>query len=232
MNDEKLKIQLGANIAAFRKREGMTQAALGEKINFSDKAVSKWERGESMPDVLTLMELAGIFNVTVDDLLRDHSALPENVGKVEQAMNRAVEKTLKRKANKRIIAQLCSVLVWFVALLVFVVCASAGVPKSWIAFFFAIPINCIVLLSLRSAWRDFRSNKWLISGIVWGILVSIYMCILVFAHTNSWLILLLGIPGQIAVILWFRIRKPSGEENYGQKAASQADPGAEKTANG
>lgn len=216
MNDEKLKMQLGANIAAFRKRDGMTQAVLGEKINFSDKAVSKWERGESVPDILTLMELANVFGVTVDDLLKDHNALPENIGKVEQVMGKAVEKTLKRKADKRIIAQLCSLLVWFVALLIFVTCASFEIPKSWIAFFFAFPINCIVLLSLRSAWRDFRSNKWLISGIVWGFLVSIYMSILIFAHINAWLILLLGIPGQAAIILWFRMfRKPSGEENHG-----------------
>lgn len=216
MNDEKLKMQLGANIAAFRKREGMTQAVLGEKINFSDKAVSKWERGESVPDVLTLVELAKVFGVTLDDLLKDHNALPENVGKVEQVMGKAVEKTLKRKADKRIIAQLCSLLVWFVALLIFVTCASFEVPKSWIAFFFAFPINCIVLLSLRSAWRDFRSNKWLISGIVWGFLVSIYMSILIFAHINAWLILLLGIPGQAAIILWFRMfRKPVVEERNG-----------------
>ncbi len=228
MTDEKLKIRLGVNIAAFRKRQGMTQALLGEKLNFSDKAVSKWERGESVPDVLTLMALADLFGVTVDDLLKDHNALPENVGKVEQVMGKAVEKTLKRKANKRIIAQLCSVLVWFVALFIFVVCSSLGIPKSWIAFFFAMPINCIVLLSLRSAWRDFRSNKWLISGIVWGFLISIYASILLFANENVWRIFLLGIPGQIAIILWFRIRKPIGEEKNGQEITSQADSGTEK----
>ncbi len=228
MNEEKLKKQLGANIASFRKREGMTQAVLGEKLNFSDKAVSKWERGESVPDVLTLMALAEVFGVTVDDLLRDHNALPADVGMVEQVMGKAVEKTLKRKANKRIIAQLCSVLVWFVALFIYVICASVGVPKSWIAFFYAIPVNCIVLLSLRSAWRDFRSNKWLISGIVWGFLVSVYVSVLVFAGVNKWLILLLGIPGQIAIILWFRLRK--GEDHREQKASSPKDTGAEETA--
>ena len=205
MNDEKLKNQLGANIAAFRKRSGMTQAVLAERINFSDKAVSKWERGESIPDVITLAKLAQLFHITVDDLLKDHNALPENVGKVEQVMGSVVEKTLKRKADKRIIAQLCTILVWFVALLVYVVCASLDVPKSWIAFFFAIPVTCIVQLSLRSAWRDFRSNKWRISGIVWGFLLSIFMSIWLFAGKTMWLIFLLGIPGQAAIFLWFRM---------------------------
>ena len=230
MNDEKLKNQLGANIAAFRKREGMTQASLAERINFSDKAVSKWERGESVPDVLTLMELAQLFDITVDDLLKDHNALPENVGKVEKVMGKAVEKTLKRKADKRIICQLCSVLVWFVALLAFVICSTLGIEKSWLSFFVAFPVNCIVLLSLRSAWADFRSNKWLISGIMWGCLISAYMFVFVFANMHIWKIFLLGIPGQAAILLWFRMfRKNSLEEKNGENRASQMDSGSEKS---
>lgn len=216
MNDEMLKQQLGLNIATLRKRAGMTQAMLAERINFSDKAVSKWERGESIPDILTLMQLAQIFEVTVDELLRDPNALPENVSRVEQVMGKAVEKTLKRKADKRIIAQLCSVLVWFVALLAFVIISSLEISKSWLAFFYAVPVNCVVLLCLRSAWHDFRTNQWLISGIVWGVLVSIYVSILVLAQINLWKILLLGIPGQIAVFLWFRMfRKNTPEEQNG-----------------
>lgn len=216
MNDEKLKNQLGENIAALRKRGGMTQAALADRINYSDKAVSKWERGESIPDVLTLMELSEIFEVSVDELLRDPNELPQNVGKVEQVMGKAVEKTLKRKADKRIIEKLCSVLVWFVALLVFVIFSSLEISKSWLAFFYAVPVNCIVMLCLRSAWRDFRTNKWLISGIVWGFLISFYVTVLVLAQYNLWKILLLGIPGQIAILLWFRMfRKGNVEEHNG-----------------
>lgn len=216
MNDEKLKNQLGENIAALRKRGGMTQAALADRINYSDKAVSKWERGESIPDVLTLMELSEIFEVSVDELLRDPNELPQNVGKVEQVMGRAVEKTLKRKADKRIIEKLCSVLVWFVALLIFVIFSSLEISKSWLAFFYAVPVNCIVMLCLRSAWRDFRTNKWLISGIVWGFLISFYVTVLVLAQYNLWKILLLGIPGQIAILLWFRMfHKGNVEEHNG-----------------
>ena len=57
MDDEKLKYQIGTNIAGYRKLAGLTQAGLAEKLNYSDKAVSKWERGESMPDVVTLVRL-------------------------------------------------------------------------------------------------------------------------------------------------------------------------------
>jgi transcriptional regulator with XRE-family HTH domain len=214
MNDEKLKLQIGANIALYRKRAGLTQAGLAAKLNYSDKAISKWERGESVPDVVTLLQLAELFEITVNDLLSDPNALPEDSdpGKLEKAMSQVSEKALKRKANKNVILALSSTLVWFVALLIFVVISSFDIPYSWLAFLFAVPVNAIVLLSLRSAWRDFRWNRWLISLIVWGFLVSIYASLMVFFKFNMWRMFLLGIPGEIATTLWFRLFSPCRED--------------------
>lgn len=215
MNDEKLKKQLGANIAAYRKSMGLTQAGLAEKLNYSDKAVSKWERAESIPDVVTLMQLAELFDVTVNDLLADPNELPAQTGKVEQVMSVAVEKAMKRKATKRIILGLCSLLVCFVALLLFVIFSSLDVPKSWIAFIYALPADAIVRLSLRSAWKDFRHNKWLVSAIMWGVILSIFMTLLLFFDFNLWKIFLLGVPGQLAILLAFRLKKYAKEDNNG-----------------
>ena len=231
MDSEKLKNQIGANISAYRKRAGLTQAGLAEKLNYSDKAVSKWERGESVPDVVTLAQLAEQFGVTVNDLLVDPNALPEETGKVQQAMEQVVEKTLKRKADKKIILMLSSLLCWFVALFLYVILSAIPFTEgwSWLFFVYAIPANAIVLLSLRSAWRDFRWNKAYISVIVWGSLLSVYVTLYVFLDWNIWRMFLLGIPGQIAVLLWFRLfrnpqpqetateeKQPAVEENNGQ----------------
>lgn len=205
MDPENLKSQIGVNIALQRKRLGMTQLELAEKLNYSDKAVSKWERGESVPDVLTLVQLADLFEIPVNQLLEDPNALPGNPGKLEKAMTQVSEKALKRKANKNVILGLSSTLVWFIALLVFVFISSFDLPDSWIAFFYAVPVNAIVLLSLRSAWRDYRWNRILVSIIVWGTLISLYTTFLVFLNFNMWKIFLLGIPGEIAVFLWFRL---------------------------
>ena len=222
MNDDKLKLQIGANIATYRKRAGLTQAGLGAKLNYSDKAVSKWERGESIPDVLTLVSLAEQFEVSVNDLLVDPNALPEDTdpGKLEKAMTQVSEKALKRKANKNVILALSSTLVWFVALLVFVVLSSFTFlePYSYLIFFYAVPANAIVLLSLRSAWRDFRWNKALITAIAWGSLMSIYVSLKVFFGLNIWKIFLLGIPGQIAIFLWFRLFRPERGEKKEKEA--------------
>ncbi len=215
MDSEKLKNQIGANISAYRKRAGLTQAGLAEKLNYSDKAVSKWERGESVPDVVTLAQLAEQFGITVNDLLVDPNALPEDTGKVQQAMEQVVEKTLKRKADKRIILMLSSILCWFVALFLYVVLSAIPFTEewSWLFFIYAIPANAIVLLSLRSAWHDFRWNQALISVIVWGSLLSIYVTLDVFLRWKIWKMFLLGIPGQLAIFLWFRLfRGPKAEE--------------------
>lgn len=217
MEDEKLKKQIGANIAAYRKYAGLTQLGLAEKLNYSDKAVSKWERGESVPDVMTLIQLANLFDVSVNDLLRDHNELPENTGTIERVMGKAVEKTLKRKADKRIILGLSSILVWFIALLTFVLLSFFDLKGIWVAFVYAIPIEGIVLLSLRSAWKDFRRNKILISVIMWGCLLSIVASFMAFVDMglilSLWRLFLLGIPGQAAILLWFRMfRKPAVEE--------------------
>lgn len=212
MDGEKLRFFIGSNIALYRKRAGLTQAALAEKLNYSDKAVSKWERGESMPDVMTLVQLANQFDITVNDLLLDPNELPGNPGSLEKAMVQVSEKALKRKANKNVILALSSILCWFVALFIFVVVSSFDIPNGWLPFFYAIPANAIVLLSLRSAWRDFRWNKALISIIMWGSILSMHMTMLMLLDFNMWKLYLLGIPGQIAIWLWFRLFRPSRKE--------------------
>ena len=220
MDGDKLKYQIGNNISTYRKLAGLTQAGLAEKLNYSDKAVSKWERGESVPDVMTLVLLAEQFDITVNDLLIDPNELPEsdNPGKLEKAMTQVSEKALKRKANKSVILALSTTLVWFIALLVFVIMSSFDLldPYSWLIFFYAVPANAIVLLSLLSAWHDFRWNKSLISVIMWGFLVAIHVSVLVIFHYNFWKLYLLGIPGQIAIFLWFRLFRPVKEKEEEQ----------------
>lgn len=205
MDSEKLKSKIGNNIAAYRKRENLTQAELADKLNYSDKAVSKWERGESVPDVMTLVQLAELFGISVNDLV--DSAQTENLPEKEQPAP-------KRRVNKAVIQMLVSLLVWFVALFVYVVLDSVSVPKSWIGFVYAIPANAIVLLSLRSAWRMYNWNHGLVSVIVWGSLISFHATMLVFTSHNIWKLFLLGLLGQAAVTLWFRLFcHPKEKEN-------------------
>lgn len=212
MDGETLKTQIGIHIAAYRKQAGLTQAGLAEKLNYSDKAVSKWERGESIPDVLTLVQLAGLFGVRVDALIGGNE-MTEDVCPPQPKAERP-------KANKSVILALSATLVWFVALLVYVVLSSFPVLSrySWIAFFFAVPVTSIVALSLLSAWHNYRWNKLLISVMVWGFLVALHATGLILFCYNFWKLFLLGIPGQVAIFLWFRLfgsHKIKENENHG-----------------
>ena len=78
---------IAENIASLRRSAKLTQAELAEKLNYSDKAISKWERGDSIPDVLVLYELAELFSVTVDYFLHSHTE-EEKKPKLESAKNR------------------------------------------------------------------------------------------------------------------------------------------------
>lgn len=194
MDEEKIKAQIGANISMYRKKHGWTQMGLAERINYSDKAVSKWERGDSIPDVVTMMLLAKEFGITLNDLTAVSIEEPEQ--------------PVSRKADHSIILRLTNILVWFVALFAFVILASLKYSFCWVPFVYAIPVTSIVQLSLRSAWHDFRYNPLLISLIAWGSLASIFVTLMYVLHIKIWLIFLLGIPGQIAIMLWFRMFIP------------------------
>lgn len=232
MNVDGLKQNIANNIAAYRKAAGLTQAALAERLNYSDKAVSKWERAESIPDVLILTQLAELFHVTVNDLLAvpgTQGAEPEPVQ--EQEPGREPEPQ-PRRVNRRVVLGLSSLLCWFVALLCYVVLTYCGVRNGWICFVAAVPVNSIVALVLNSAWRNFHWNQTLVSAIMWGILLTVYLCMLLSLHLNLWMMFLLGIPGQAAIILWGFLYKPHGGKSAEEKTASPAETGTDSELEG
>lgn len=212
MDAEKLKKELGANITRYRKQAGLTQAGLAERINYSDKAVSKWERGESMPDVPTLVLLSEQFGIRVDALLAGPDA-PEAQASPGEA--REQPPVPRRRVNRGSIQMLCSILVWGIALLAYVVVSSLGLSGGWLTFVYAVPVNAIVLLSLRSAWHDYRWNRACVSGIMWGCLASFHLTALHFFHVNIWRVYLLGLLGELAIFFSFRVVDKPKEEEHG-----------------
>lgn len=190
---------IAANISELRKTSGMTQNDLAEKLNYSDKAVSKWERGESIPDVSVLKAIADNFGVTVDFLLtREHKAYLE-----EKRENR------KRKRGNRVIITLISVvIVWLIAVFLFLNFDSflPNLKGSWLVFIYAVPVSCIVTLVFNSIWGKRIFNFVFSSLILWTLLTSIYLSIMVAGGGHVWLLFVLGVPGQIILFLFSRLR--------------------------
>lgn len=218
MNNDELKLQIGANIARLRKDAGMTQAELAERLNYSDKAISKWERGESMPDVLTLVQLSELLNITVNDLVGSSTPapaapVPEEVPSKKKQKKKGCGNKPKRVADKNVIQKLSSILVWTIALFIYLVLDSFGVRNCWMIFVLAVIANAIVLLSLRAAWKMYGINRILISIIMWGSLIFFYLCIWLIWNVSVWRVFLLGLLGQAAITLWFRMFKAQEDEN-------------------
>ncbi len=187
-----IKQVVAKNIEELRRENKMTQIELAEKLNYSDKAVSKWERGESLPDVMVLKTISDIFEVTVDYLLEEtHEKEPP-----------CTTKTVKR--NRLIISALAVVTVWLVATLAFVVLHEVGIQnKVWLMFIYAVPVSLIVCLVFNSIWGKVKFNFLIISLLVWTTILSVYLS---FLSLNLWLIFIIGIPAQIIVLLWSNIR--------------------------
>lgn len=190
---EELKPVIANNIIYLRKSMNWTQAELAQKLNYSDKAVSKWERAESVPDVTVLKSIADLFHVTIDYLMEaEHTE--------KEAKSQVISKQQKR--NHFIIALLSASLVFLIATIIFVVlllCPIKSDFRPWMVYIYALPIALIVLLVFNSLWGKRTANFVIITALVWVTLLAIY---LTFLSQNIWLVFTIGIPSQIIILLW------------------------------
>ncbi len=191
---EDIKHIISKNIVMLRKKSGMTQIELAERLNYSDKAVSKWERGESIPDIVGLKAIADEFSVTVDYLL--HEEHPEDLPPDD------CEKEHKKQLRHKAITATSVSFVWVLATIAFAILdTSAPSLINYMVFAYATAVSMLVWLVLNSIWHNRRRNYFIISGLMWSTLLSIYLSTLLGGH-DPWQIFLLGIPGQIIILLW------------------------------
>ncbi len=197
-----LKSVIAKNISELRTSRGMTQLDLAEKLHYSDKAVSKWERGESVPEIATLVAIAELFGVTLDYLVCEtHEVI------VTEENNEKLSAEKKRKLkNRAIISAMSILIVWFVAMLVYVLIDVASHASiHWVTFLYAVPVSMLLWLIFNSVWFNRRRNYLIISLFVWTLLAAVHITVFACGH-NLWQFYLLGIPGQIVIILWSRLR--------------------------
>ena len=194
-----LKPIIAKNIMSLRQAAQMTQGDLAQKLNYSDKAVSKWERAESVPDIMVLKEIADLFGVTVDYLLQEHEGVFE--------AHNLEEEPQKPRHSRPIITTLSVLLVWFLALFAYVVVDSMPEKYTlhWLAFVYAVPISMVVWLVLNSIWFDSKWNYVIISVLMWSGIGSILLT-LHLLNISLWTPLLLGVMGQVGIILWSKMR--------------------------
>ena len=189
-----LKKTVAKNIATLRVASHLTQFELGERLSYSDKAVSRWERGEAIPDAYVLLQMAEIFGVTVDFILKPHTD--------EELSGKNEEKPTEKSAvkAKQLVVLLSFLGVWSLSLVVFIVSAFLY-RYFWLAFIYALPVSFLVLFIFNCLWGTRRMGGFYLSVTVWGLLLSLHLSLL--AYPNAWLFYLVGIPAQIIIPIAF-----------------------------
>lgn len=192
---EDLKIVVASNLINLRKAAKLTQAELGEKIGYSDKSISKWERADALPDVYVLKTMADLYGVTVDHILTEHGEWkPEP------------KKTFLSDVDAKNITEISLLGIFALALLIFVVFWILD-QFVWITFIYALPVALITLLVLHSVWQEGKYNYLIIALLVFSIAIAFYFSFYYFAGKNYWQIMLLLIPGELIVYLTSRFGK-------------------------
>ncbi len=187
-----LKVITASNIINLRTAKGLTQAELGELLNYSDKSVSKWERAEAVPDAYVLKNMSGIFGVSVDYLLSSHDAWEP-----------PKEANPERSFNTRTITTLVLLGIWTFAFFIYVI-AWILEANWWLVFIYALPVSLITFLVLNSVWEQGKNNRHIIYALVASIFLTVY---LTFPDKNMWQLFLLLIPAELLVGLSFRVKK-------------------------
>lgn len=187
---------IAKNLIYYRKAAGMTQAEVAAKINYSDKSVSKWESGNGVPDIYILMQLAALFDVTVNDLIGETENRPH------------IENKKKRNMLHLLIMLLSSGIVWLVATFLFVTSKLVLPGKEWwLYYLFALPVNAILLIVFSGIWKYKLLNFLSVSGLIWTFIVSCYALLsIVNPDGEFWLLFVLGIPLQVLETLWVYFR--------------------------
>lgn len=194
---DELKKIIAGNISELRKNEGLTQAELAQRLHYSDKAVSKWERGESVPDVSVLKKIADMFGVTVDSLLV--------LGGVKAELSSADEEK-EKKRQLLLVELLWMSIIWIIAAVVFIYVEFNEHVLLWMAYVWAVPATCVVGVFFNRKWGEKRAQFIFSSVFIWTLLLALYFQ---FISYNILLIFLIGVPIQAALVFGAQIAKSS-----------------------
>ncbi|MBQ7800486.1 MAG: helix-turn-helix transcriptional regulator [Oscillospiraceae bacterium] len=189
-SEQELRATVAKNIADFRKSAGLTQSELAEKINYSDKSVSKWERGEGLPDVYVLSQIADICSVNAGDFFLDEP--------------KKLKSTVKRVSTKvrLVITALAVGLVLLFATIVYLVFSLVKLPAQFLglAYFCAIPVSAIVLIVFTAIWFKRIWSFLSVSLLIWSVAFGLWYYI---QAQGILYIFAVAAALEVLVVLWY-----------------------------
>ena len=175
------------NLIKLRKKNKLTQNELARKLNYSDNAISRWERAEVTPSIETLDQIAKYFDVPLSSLIEDNA----------EGVSIAQDKRTLR--NKLAIILLFMSLVWLIATITFVYGKVIFNVNLWQVFIWAVPASCLVLYPFNEYWGRYIWKFVILSVFQWSVLACLYLQLLKY---NMWLLFVIGVPIQVALCIW------------------------------
>ena len=208
MEELTIKQNFARNLLAYRKSQGLTQSQLAEKLNYSDKSISKWECGDVLPDIVTISMIAEFFGITIDQLIGG------TVPKKEVAKDRHL-----------LVALMSCALPFLIAGILFVVLNSFKVDNTWLAFIYALPVCFIVAIVFCATWFSITTTAVSVSLLVWTGGLCSYLSILVFMGDASlWFIFIVCFILQILAVLWFILQYKYAKSKIERELAEKQNP--------
>ena len=196
VNMEDVRKNIVNNLVLLRKTNKMTQQELAKALNYSDKAISRWEVGDSLPDISVLLRVCELYGVEFEWLIRRHDEAPKRGKKHTEGLG-------PRIAIVCLIATFC----YAVATIVFVYNRVFHNEAVWLAYVWAAPASLSFAVFFSRRWWSGIVTGILLSLDMWAILTGFYLHFLVTVGENIWPIFLLGVPAQIIFILFEYIRR-------------------------
>ncbi len=189
-----IRENIGKNLTELRKQKGLTQFEVAEKFHYSDKSVSKWENGDTLPDVETLEEICEFYGVTLDFIIKDNSK--EDYAK---------QLTTSELNNRIAISTLLTSIVWMTATIIFVyTLINKNYTAYWMAFVWAVPASALILILMNRIYFRNKLMYFILYSIMsWTLLASVFLQLLSY---NLWPLFLIGIPLQASLVIWLNIK--------------------------
>lgn len=175
-NEDEIKKIFGQRLTEARKACGITQLSLAEKLNYSDKAVSKWERGESLPDVLTIMKIGEALGVTMSYLLGEEDK--------PKTPDRIVNEKRSKRSISVFVPLVSAIGIYFIASVLFLIFKQipSVAPYADYSFLFALPVVFITLSVFSFIWWHNISQCICLSILIWSTFASIYTAVDLFTN--------------------------------------------------
>jgi len=192
MTMENIREVVSENLAKLRKEKKWTQLELAEKLNYSNKAISRWEKGEVLPDIETLNQLSELYGIELSELFETY-----------EPKEHIFNKKFKRIGNKVTITLLSVLAVWLIAVLVYVQGQIIFGLNLWQIYAWSVPASMIIAIIFNSIWGKKIWTLVFVSILIWSLLACLYAQLYKY---NIWMIFFIGIPLQIGVVLWGNLK--------------------------